>query len=60
MKVLVTAASKHGTTTEIAEAIADVLRSAHLEVDVIPPDDVQTIADYDAVVLGSGSTRVTG
>lgn len=54
MKVLVTAASKHGTTTEIAEAIADVLRSAHLEVDVIPPDDVQTIADYDAVVLGSG------
>ena len=27
MKVLVTAASKHGTTTEIAEAIAGVLRS---------------------------------
>ena len=54
MKVLVTAASKHGTTTEIAEAIADVLRSTHLDVDVIPPDDVQTIADYDAVVLGSG------
>ena len=54
MKVLVTAASRHGTTTEIAEAIADVLRTARLEVDVIPPDDVQTIADYDAVVLGSG------
>jgi menaquinone-dependent protoporphyrinogen oxidase len=54
MKVLVTAASKHGTTTEIADAIAEVLRSTHLEVDVIPPDDVQTIADYDAVVLGSG------
>lgn len=54
MKVLVTAASKHGTTTEIAEAIADVLRAGHLDVDVIPPDDVETIADYDAVVLGSG------
>ena len=54
MKVLVTAASKHGTTTEIAEAIADVLRTARLEVDVIEPDAVTTIADYDAVVLGSG------
>lgn len=54
MRVLVTAASKHGTTAEIAEAIAEVLRVAHLDVDVIPPDDVHTIADYDAVVLGSG------
>ena len=54
MKVLVTAASKHGTTAEIAEEIAKVLRAAQLEVDVIPPDDVQTIVDYDAVVLGSG------
>jgi menaquinone-dependent protoporphyrinogen oxidase len=54
MKVLVTAASRHGTTAEIAEAIAKVLRAAHLEVDVIPPDDVHAIADYDAVVLGSG------
>ncbi len=54
MKVLVTAASKHGTTAEIAETIADVLRTAHLEVDVIEPDAVTTIADYDAVVLGSG------
>jgi len=54
MKVLVTAASRHGTTTEIAEAIADVLRSARLDVDVIDPDAVTSIADYDAVVLGSG------
>ena len=54
MKVLVTAASKHGTTAEIAEAIAAVLRTASLEVDVIEPDAVASIADYDAVVLGSG------
>jgi menaquinone-dependent protoporphyrinogen oxidase len=54
VKVLVSAASKHGTTAEIAESIADVLRAAHLDVDLIPPDDVETIADYDAVVLGSG------
>jgi menaquinone-dependent protoporphyrinogen oxidase len=54
MKVLVTAASKHGTTAEIAEAIAVILRAARLEVDVIEPDAVTTIATYDAVVLGSG------
>ncbi len=54
MKVLVTAASRHGTTAEIAEAIAGVLRTARLEVDVIDPDAVTTIADYDAIVLGSG------
>ncbi len=54
MKVLVTAASRHGTTAEIAEAIAAVLRTASLEVDVIEPDAVASIADYDAVVLGSG------
>lgn len=54
MKVLVTAASKHGTTAEIADAIAKVLRTAGLEVDVIEPDAVAGIADYDAVVLGSG------
>jgi menaquinone-dependent protoporphyrinogen oxidase len=54
VRVLVTAASKHGTTTEIAEAIADVLRAARVDVDVTPPGDVQSLADYDAVVLGSG------
>jgi menaquinone-dependent protoporphyrinogen oxidase len=54
VKVLVTAASRHGTTAEIAEAIADVLRTVHLEVDVVEPDAVSSIADYDAIVLGSG------
>jgi menaquinone-dependent protoporphyrinogen oxidase len=54
VKVLVTAASRHGTTAEIAEAIADVLRAARLDVDVVDPDAVTSIADYDAVVLGSG------
>ena len=54
MKVLVTAASKHGTTAEIAEAIAKVLRTTDLEVDIIAPNAVHELADYDAVVLGSG------
>ncbi len=54
MKILVTAASRHGTTAEIGEAIAAVLRTATHEVDVIEPDAVESIAAYDAVVLGSG------
>jgi menaquinone-dependent protoporphyrinogen oxidase len=53
MRVLVTAASRHGTTAEIAATIADVLREAHLEVDVVEPDAVGSINDYDAVVVGS-------
>ncbi len=54
MKVLVSAASKHGATAEITRAIADTLESAGFAVSVIPPDAVTTVADFDAVVLGSG------
>lgn len=54
MKVLVSAASKHGGTAEIATAIGDALAGAGLEVAVVPPDRVLTLAGYDAVVLGSG------
>lgn len=54
MKVLVSAASKHGATAEIARAIADTLESAGLAVSTIPPDAVTSVADYDAVIIGSG------
>jgi menaquinone-dependent protoporphyrinogen oxidase len=54
MRVLVSAASRHGTTAEIADAIADVLRKADIEVDVLAPESVETVDPYDAVVLGSG------
>jgi len=54
MKVLVTAASKHGATAEIATVIGDVLETQSIEVDVLPPDDVERVDAYDAVVLGSG------
>jgi hypothetical protein len=37
MKVLVTAASKHGATAEIAAAIGEVLRDAHVDAAVVPP-----------------------
>jgi menaquinone-dependent protoporphyrinogen oxidase len=54
MRVLVTAASKHGATAEIATWIAEGLVAAGLDVEVHDPDDVATLAGFDAVVLGSG------
>lgn len=54
MKVLVTVASKHGSTAEIASVIADVLRAADVDADVIAPESVTSLVGYDAVVLGSG------
>jgi menaquinone-dependent protoporphyrinogen oxidase len=53
MKVLVTAASRHGSTAEIASVIASVLRGADVEADVIAPESVSSLMGYDAVVLGS-------
>ena len=52
--ILVSAASRHGSTREIAQAIAESLRSAGLTVDVVDPDRVGSVEAYDAVVLGSG------
>ena len=53
MKVLVCAASKYGATSEIAQAVADVLAGKGLEVSVAPPGQAGTIEEFDAVVLGS-------
>jgi len=53
MKVLVAVSSKHGATGEIARSIGEVLRTAGFEADVTTPESVETLADYDAVVLGS-------
>lgn len=54
MKILVSAASKHGATVDIARAIADTLAEAGHQAVVLPPDAVTSLAGYDAVVLGSG------
>jgi menaquinone-dependent protoporphyrinogen oxidase len=51
--VLVTAASLHRATAQIAEAIAKTLTDHGLTATVIPPGDVSDIEAYDAVVLGS-------
>jgi menaquinone-dependent protoporphyrinogen oxidase len=53
MKVLVSAASKHGSTAEIGRAIADTLLEAGIEAVVMQPEEVETLDGYDAVVLGS-------
>jgi menaquinone-dependent protoporphyrinogen oxidase len=51
--VLVAYASKHGSTEEIAEAIAATLRESGLDADCIEAGDVAGLDTYDAVVLGS-------
>lgn len=53
MKILITAASKHGSTLEIAEAIGAELRQAGFTVDVQNAAQKPSLAGYDAAVLGS-------
>ena len=54
MRVLVTAASKHGATAEIADAIANKIRESDITVDRVLPETVLAVDAYDAVVIGSG------
>ena len=53
MTVLVTAATKSGSTGEIAQAIGAALTEHGVPTVVRPPDEVRDIGEYDAVVLGS-------
>jgi menaquinone-dependent protoporphyrinogen oxidase len=53
MRVLVTVASKHGATGEIATEIGRALAEQAIDVDVTPIEDTPEVDDYDAVVLGS-------
>ena len=52
-RVLVAYATKYGATAEIAEKIAEVLREAGLQTDVMAADKVTDLTPYQAVVLGS-------
>jgi menaquinone-dependent protoporphyrinogen oxidase len=52
-RVLVAHASKRGSTAEIAQAIAEELREAGLDVDCRAAGEVRSLDGYDAVVLGS-------
>lgn len=53
MTVLVTAASRHGATAEIADAIAQELRERGHEADRRRPEEIESVDGYEAVVLGS-------
>jgi menaquinone-dependent protoporphyrinogen oxidase len=54
MTVLVAAASRHGSTEEIALEIGSVLRERGVAADVASLGDVTSLEEYDAIVLGSG------
>jgi menaquinone-dependent protoporphyrinogen oxidase len=50
--LLVTYATKHGSTHEVAEAIAQRLRVLGHRVEVRPAHDVVSLSEYEGVVLG--------
>ena len=52
-RILVSAGSTHGSTTEIAERIAAVLAARGHDVDTAAPDQIGDLSDYQVVVLGS-------
>ena len=53
MPILVAVASRHGSTREIAEAIADELRLAGLNADARNVEEVSNLDEYSGIVLGS-------
>jgi menaquinone-dependent protoporphyrinogen oxidase len=58
MRVLVTYASRHGATADIADAICAVLRDEPgadmaRRVDVMPIEEVDDVGGYHAIVVGS-------
>ncbi len=52
-KILVTYASRAGSTAEIAEAIGKTLGQNGAQVDLLPMQDVKDLTPYQAVVAGS-------
>ncbi|MDR2374086.1 MAG: flavodoxin domain-containing protein [Bifidobacteriaceae bacterium] len=54
MKALIAVSSKHGSTLELARAIAAVLDERGISTTLLPSGKVTSLAGFDAVVLGSG------
>jgi menaquinone-dependent protoporphyrinogen oxidase len=53
MRVLVTCASRHSSTREIADALADGLVRRDLDARTLAIEEVDGLGSYEAVVLGS-------
>jgi menaquinone-dependent protoporphyrinogen oxidase len=51
--ILVTYASRYGSTQEVAERVAAMLRENDLQVDVKPARQVRALEGYRAIVLGA-------
>jgi len=51
-RILVAYATKHGSTAEVASAIAHSLERCGVEVELRPAAEVRDLAPYDGVVLG--------
>ena len=51
--ILVTYATRYGSTQEVAERVGEILRIASFEVDVRPMQEVKKLDGYEAVVLGA-------
>ena len=54
VRVLIAVASRHGATGEIGKAIATALAAEGIASEMQPPEGVQAIDGFDAVVIGSG------
>jgi len=52
-KILVTYASRTGSTAEVAEAIGRALSEGGAQVEVLPMQDVKDLTPYQAIVAGS-------
>ncbi|HSL64649.1 MAG TPA: flavodoxin domain-containing protein [Gaiellaceae bacterium] len=53
MKVLVAWASRHGSTREVAAAVAETLEQEGLRTELVPAAEVRSLGGCDGVVLGS-------
>ena len=53
MKMLIAVSSKHGSTRDIGGSIAETIRETGIEVSVADAEDVESVAPYDAVIIGS-------
>lgn len=52
-RILVTYASRAGSTAEVAQAIGKTLAEGGTQVDVMPMSEVKDLSTYEAVVAGS-------